>query len=62
MPFVIVSDSPSPSDTWRIDDDGLAEYLSSGQADLDRGLTFLAKGEPQTAAGFFWRPAEESCK
>jgi len=53
MPFLIVSDSPSPSDTWGIDDDGLAEYLSSGQADLDRGLTYLAKGESQTAAGSF---------
>jgi GWxTD domain-containing protein len=53
MPFVIVSDSPSPSDTWRIDDDALAEYVTSGQADLDRGLTYLAKGETQTATASF---------
>ncbi len=53
MSFAIVSDTPSPSDAWWIDDDGLAEYVSSGQADVDRGLTYQARGDLQTAVRFF---------
>lgn len=51
--FNIVSQDPSASDSWWIDDDGLADYNRSGQADFDRGLTYLVAGKQQTAANFF---------
>src|SRR3981189_2049656 len=51
--FNIVSGDPSSSDSWWIDDDALAEYVTSGQADFDRGLTYIAGGQDQMAAGFF---------
>jgi tetratricopeptide (TPR) repeat protein len=53
MPFQIVSENPSPSDMWQIDDDGLADYINTGQADFDRGLIFLAKGNTQEAVNEF---------
>jgi len=53
MRFNIVSDDPSPSESWWIDDDGLAQYLSSGQADYDRGLTYVAAKDPQDAIACF---------
>ena len=53
MPFQIVSENPSPSDMWQIDDDGLADYINTGQADFDRGLIFLAKGNAQEAVNEF---------
>lgn len=53
MRFNIVSDNPSPSESWWIDDDGLGQYLSSGQADYDRGLTYLAGKDSQSAATCF---------
>jgi hypothetical protein len=51
--FNIVSEDPSSSESWWINDDGLAEYVSSGQADLDRGLTYLVSGQEKVAAGSF---------
>jgi len=51
--FNIVSEGPSSSDSWWINDDALAEYVTSGQADFDRGLTYVAGGQDQVAAGFF---------
>ena len=53
MAFKIVPDDPSPSETWRIDDDGLADYLASGQSDYDRALTYLTAGKPDLAADCF---------
>src|SRR6266496_714413 len=53
LKFNIVSDGPSGSDAWWIDDDGLAEYLTSGQADYDRGLVCLVAGDYSGAAHQF---------
>jgi GWxTD domain-containing protein len=47
--FQIVTENPSPSDVWQIDDEGLQEYVTSGQADFDRGMVFLAKKDSQAA-------------
>ncbi len=49
IPFQIVADNPSPSEVWRIDDDGLADFVSSGDADFDQGLIYLSKGDTQGA-------------
>ena len=43
----------SPSDVWQIDDEGLQEYVTSGQADFDRGVVFLANKDQQAALGAF---------
>ncbi len=53
MPFQIVNDNNSHSESWQIDDDGLADYVTSGQADFDRGLVYLAKGDSPTAIAAF---------
>jgi GWxTD domain-containing protein len=47
--FHIVGENPSPSDVWQIDDEGLQEYVTSGQADFDRGMVLLAKKDSQAA-------------
>jgi GWxTD domain-containing protein len=47
--FQIVGENPSPSDVWQIDDEGLQEYVTTGQADFDRGVVFLAKKDSQAA-------------
>jgi tetratricopeptide (TPR) repeat protein len=65
--FKIVSDEPSPSDIWRLDDDELKDYVTSGQADLDRGLAFLSQGKTQPAADCFlqalhYNPANERAR
>jgi len=43
----------SPADVWQIDDEGLQEYVTSGQADFDRGVVFLANKDQQAALGAF---------
>ena len=53
IPFQIVTDNSSPSESWIIDDDGLFEYLNSGQSDFDRGLIYLAKKDSKTAETAF---------
>jgi len=53
IPFQIVSDNNSPSESWIIDDDGLFEYLNSGQSDFDRGLIYLAKKDSKAAEAAF---------
>jgi GWxTD domain-containing protein len=53
MAFKIVPEEPSPSETWRIDDDGLGDYLAGGQSDFDRGLTYGLAGKQQLAANCF---------
>jgi GWxTD domain-containing protein len=53
MPFRIVTENNSQSETWRIDDNGLADYLTSGQSDYDRGLIYLAKQDTQSAVSSF---------
>jgi len=53
LPFQIVAENPSPSDIWEIDDDGLADYVRSGQSDFDRGLVYLSKKDSQGAMSAF---------
>lgn len=53
MRFNIVSENPSSSESWWIDDDGLADYASSGGADYDRGLTYLAANKAALASACF---------
>ena len=53
MRFNIVSENPSSSESWWINDDALAEYATSGQADFDRASTYVAGGQDKVAAGFF---------
>ncbi|HST10465.1 MAG TPA: GWxTD domain-containing protein [Terriglobales bacterium] len=53
MSFQIVGENPSPAEVWQLDDEGLADYVRSGQSDFDRGLTYLAKGDSQAAIGAF---------
>jgi GWxTD domain-containing protein len=65
--FNIVSDKSSGSDSWWIDDDGLAEYLTSGQANVDRGVIYIASGNTKAAAGEFQNalrrnPANETAR
>jgi len=50
--FLIGAES-SPADVWQIDDEGLQEYVTSGQADFDRGVVFLANKDQQAALGAF---------
>jgi GWxTD domain-containing protein len=51
--FQIGAENPSPSDVWQIEDEGLQEYVTSGQADFDRGMVFLANKDSQAAMGAF---------
>jgi GWxTD domain-containing protein len=53
MRFNIVSNDPSSSESWWIDDDGLASYLASGQADYDRGLMYLSGKDARDAVHSF---------
>ena len=53
MPFRIVIENNSQAEIWQIDDDGLADYLTSGQSDYDRGLIYLAKQDTQSAVSSF---------
>ncbi|PYX40060.1 MAG: hypothetical protein DMG81_07625, partial [Acidobacteria bacterium] len=53
MAFQIVAENPSPSEVWQIEDDGLAEYVTSGQSDFDRGLTYQVKRNSQAAFAAF---------
>jgi GWxTD domain-containing protein len=53
LTFKIVNDDPSPSETWRLEDGELKEFVTSGDADLDRGLTYLSQAKNQLAAECF---------
>jgi GWxTD domain-containing protein len=53
LTFKMVNDEPSPSDTWRLEDEELKDYVVSGQAEVDRGLTYLSQGKSQSAADCF---------
>jgi GWxTD domain-containing protein len=53
LAFHVVTDEGSASDPWDVDDSGLAEYVSTGQADYDRGLSYQASGNAAAAADFF---------
>ncbi len=50
--FHIVSDQASPLDAWDAYDD-LADYVKTGEAEYDRGLTYLLSAAPQPAAQWF---------
>jgi GWxTD domain-containing protein len=50
LAFHVVPDQPSQMDAWDITDDGLAGYISKGDADYERGLTYLAADNGAQAA------------
>jgi GWxTD domain-containing protein len=60
LAFHVVSDQGSQLDAWDIVDDKAAEYLTSGEADYDRGLTFAAAGEAQKAAAWFQKALQRN--
>jgi GWxTD domain-containing protein len=60
LAFHIVTDQGSQLDAWDVVDDKAADYITSGEADLDRGLTFLAPGQALQAAGCFQRALERN--
>jgi hypothetical protein len=51
--FRVLSSSGAPSTAWDISDPELARYVTSGGADFDRGLAYLAAGNQATAAENF---------
>jgi GWxTD domain-containing protein len=53
MTFQIVGENNTSSEVWRIDDDGLADFVSTGEADFDQGLIYLSKGSTEAAVGSF---------
>jgi GWxTD domain-containing protein len=52
LSFHIVSDQASPLDAWDAYDD-LADYVKTGQAEYERGLTYLLAGDQTQAAQWF---------
>jgi len=50
--FHIVSEQGSPLDAWDTLDD-LADYVKTGEAEYDRGLTYLLAGDQTQAAQWF---------
>jgi GWxTD domain-containing protein len=65
--FQVGAQNPSTSDVWLIDDDGLQDYLASGQADFDRGLVFLTRKDTESAVAAFQKalkrdPAHERAR
>lgn len=51
--FQIVSENPSPYEMWQLEDEGLQEYVTSGQSDFDRGMVLLSKKDIQGANASF---------
>jgi GWxTD domain-containing protein len=52
LSFHIVSEQASPLDAWDAYDD-LADYVKTGQAEYERGLSYLFTGDQQQAAAWF---------
>jgi GWxTD domain-containing protein len=60
MTFRILSSSGAPSAAWDISDPELAKYVTSGSADFDRGLAYLAAGDQPAAAEHFRSSLEKN--
>jgi hypothetical protein len=60
--FRIVPEQPSPSEFWDVYDDELAQYVSSGESDYQRGLTYLAAGNGAQAGEWFRRAIQKDPK
>src|SRR5207247_4273721 len=58
--FRVVAEQPSASEFWDIYADGLGDYVSSGQSDYERGLTYLAAGSTSKAAEWFRRAVQKN--
>jgi GWxTD domain-containing protein len=58
--FRVVAEQPSASEFWDIYADGLGDYVSSGQSDYERGLTYLAAGSAPKAAEWFRRAVQKN--
>jgi GWxTD domain-containing protein len=57
--FHIVSDQASPLDAWDAYDD-LADYVKTGQAEYERGLTYLLAADPKQAAQWFTKALKKN--
>jgi len=53
MNFRVLSSAAAPNAAWDVTDPELAKYVTSGAADFDRGLAYLAAGNQATAAEHF---------
>jgi len=61
LSFHIVSEQASPLDAWDVYDD-LADYVKTGQAEYERGLTYLLAGNQQQAAQWFAKAVKRNPK
>lgn len=55
LAFHIVTEHGSPTDAWDVQDDSPAQYFTTGEADFERGITYLTGGQNQLAAQCFQR-------
>src|SRR3989442_2779922 len=60
LSFHIVTKQNSPLDAWDIYDDGLVDYVTKGESDYERGLTYLATGRAPEAADWFRRALQKN--
>jgi hypothetical protein len=58
--FRVLSNVAAPTTAWDISDPELAHYVTSGGADFDRGLAYLASGNQAAAAGHFRASLEKN--
>jgi GWxTD domain-containing protein len=58
--FRVLSSSGAPTTAWDISDPELARYVTSGSADFDRGLGYLAAGDQPAAAEHFRASLEKN--
>jgi hypothetical protein len=60
LAFRILSSSGAPNSAWDITDPEIARYVTSGGADFDRGLAYLAAGDQPAAAEHFRSSLEKN--
>jgi GWxTD domain-containing protein len=58
--FRVLSNSGAPTSAWDVTDPELARYVTSGGADFDRGLAYLAAGNQAAAAEHFRSSLEKN--
>jgi len=58
--FRVLSNTGAPTTAWDISDPELAKYVTSGGADFDRGLAYLAAGNQPAAAEHFRASLEKN--
>src|SRR5438067_6060774 len=60
MSFRVLSSSGAPATAWDITDPEVAKYVTSGAADFDRGIAYLAAGNQPVAAEHFRASLEKN--